>query len=195
MEENTMIEFLLLTTSLIFIAFGLLIFSGKRFMIHKSFVIFFCQSIILANFAISTMRYGVNGIFDILFICAPILIIFIITLVMNKRKYYIYNIDTEEFKKYIANFLKCSDIKYELKDNTIIIENSLKKQISFDKDIGDFTLNMRDLHDSQVYFGLKNNIKTNLNSIKKERCLLTGICYMFLGTFLIMLFLLVPKTF
>jgi hypothetical protein len=195
MEENNMIEFLLLTTSLIFVAFGLLIFSGKRFMIHKSFVQLFSQYIIFANFTISMMRYGVNGIFDILFICIPILIILIITFFLNKRKYYIYNIDTEELKKYIANFLKCSDIEYELKDNTIIIENSLEKQISFDKDIDDFILNMSDLHDSKVYFGLKNNIKTNLNSLKKERCLLTGIFYMFLGVFLTSIFLLVPKYF
>lgn len=160
--------------------------SGTKIMLNSKYTQLISFIIImypqLLNF-IEGYNQGYIGITPIIVIFSVFLLIFIWGYRRNRYKYVIHNIEEQDIRNIIENYLDRKSINYEVRNeeiNLMDFNNSIYVRSSIET-----TLDCREIKHTNFYDELLYEIRVGIKSIKKRYFSIEGVIYLIFTLFLI----------
>ena len=160
--------------------------SGTKIMINSKYTQLISFIIImypqLLNF-IEGYNLGYIGITNIIAIFAVFLLIFIWGYRRNRYKYVIHNVEEQDVRNIIENYLDRKSMKYEVRNEEINLadfNNSIYVRSSIET-----TLDCREIKHTNFYNELVDEVKVGIKNIKRRYFSMEGVLYLIFTLFLI----------
>ncbi|SHH89595.1 hypothetical protein [Clostridium grantii] len=175
-------------SAVILIIYGVIILSGKKFVIPKLIERIYWLFVLWAGFITSSIVEGRISI-AILIISG---LFFIIYMILNeKNKYIICNVNSEQIIEIIREYLTFKGVKIAQEKNELILSGRYKGKINIDCNFSSIVINLK-MIDKKIRLNLLRHIKIELNKFKGKKYSLEGYIYIFIG--LIVIFIFARKT-
>ncbi|QZY53923.1 hypothetical protein [Crassaminicella profunda] len=178
------------------ILYGLIILSGKKFMLHTLFYQIFAITPLFGGIFIEA------DIFEILF-TQGFLMIWAIFIAWNGQGYMIHNVNKSKVEKIVKEILEKNKVPYEEKEETIVLSEwyndtkvvtgfnkrekvqIYKKEIKITGDEVSASLHMKDLKGTKLYGQILRAIKERLPFLDKDGFSYSGFIMMLTGMLII----------
>ncbi|QZY55793.1 hypothetical protein [Crassaminicella profunda] len=165
--------------SIIPILIGMMIITGKKIMVSRTFEQFIIFFIIFSS---STIKGNYHIAYhDVYFVIIAPFLVAIISFLFLKGKYSIYNTHSVDITPLISESLEESHIDYILKENAIIIPQYNNRRIDLNNDSNCTRIDLSELREIHVHKKILIKIKSKLGSINKKYFPTYGVFFVVLG--------------
>jgi hypothetical protein len=191
-------EFAFVVTGVLIIIYGLIIFTGRKFMIKREYDSIFTIFIIIlfnalryfedvlssgrshniVSILFNDIRYIEWGdVLSLLFIT----FIFILAVMITIGRYTLINVNSKMVLDTLTEILKEKGISYEEEENYVILRDLDNKRISYTQSLNSAEVDLRDIRKTSFYKELKQELGCRIKKIKVRVFPATGLLLIGLG--------------
>jgi hypothetical protein len=191
-------EFAFTITGALIIIYGLIILTGRKFMIkqeHNSIFTIFIITLFnviryfeyflsrgmsdsIKSILFNDIRYiGWGEMFYLLFIA----FLFIVAVMINMGRYTLTNVNSQMVLDTLTEILKEKGISYEEEENSVILSNFDNKIISYKQSFNSVEVDLREIRKNSFYKELKKELGLRIKKIKVRVFPTTGLFLIGLG--------------
>ncbi|MCW3489778.1 hypothetical protein [Dethiobacter alkaliphilus] len=154
---------------------GLILFSGRRFVMNKEYELLLLMLVTLMPIIISSMADGFWGV-----IVPPILIYFIGVRVV-KGRYTIYNVSAEMLETTLTAVLGENNIPYEQRKNAIVLKKDKNKSIRYTPSLNTVEINQSEIAGLPENRAIKEEVITRIRKMETRVFPSAGVFLVLLG--------------
>lgn len=190
-------EFAFTITGILIIIYGLIVLTGRKFMIKREYDSIFTIFIIILFNIIRYIEYVLssgrsNNIISILldlryigwgemFYLLFIAFLFIVAVMINMGRYTLTNVNSQMVLDTLTEILKEKEISYEEEVSSVILRDFDNKIISYKQSFNSVEVDLREIRKTSFYKELKKELGCRIKKIKVRVFPTTGLFLIGLG--------------
>ncbi|MBS4535101.1 hypothetical protein GOQ29_05645 [Clostridium sp. D2Q-14] len=167
------------------ILYGFILFTRRKIMEKNEYGSIFVLIISIIPFVIDYFEKDYEQVDLLGMIIVVILPITIISIILNRERYNIINVNSQMIKTTIIDLLRENDISYEEEKNAIILKDHDNKRISYKERFNSVDLKLTDIRQLTFYKELKTELKYRIKEIDRSVFPFSGIFYIIFGILIV----------
>ena len=184
-RKKSMSALILQLLAVILITYGIIVFKGKTFIIPKLIARMYWIVFLWAGFISTSIAEGGTSI--ILMVISG-LFAFIYTIISEKDKYIVSNVNNEQFIKIVRDYLDSKSVKVIQESDVMVLSDKNTVKIKFDYYPSGTLINLKMVSKRKLRGEILRHTKNELKRVKNKKHSFESVLYVLLGLIVMLIF-------